>query len=77
MRHLLHLLCCWWSNGWTTGGIFSLFSLLVVHSLDHRRHYSFFSSMAGLVRAALRVCQRTEREATIIEMRTATTNTQP
>ena len=39
--------------------------------------YSFFSSTAGLVRAALRVCQSTVPKAMASEMMTATTNTQP
>ena len=67
----------WWSNGWTTGGIFTMFSLPVVHTLDHQQHYSFFNSSAGFVFAALRVCQRTVPKAMAREMITATRNTQP
>ena len=58
--------------------IFVIRAILFRHSgLDPESFYSFFSSMAGLVRAALRVCQRMERKATIVAMRTVTTNTHP
>ena len=49
----------------------------LVFSRTAKNSYSFFNSMAGLVRAALRVCQRTVPKAMAREMRTATTNTQP
>ena len=49
----------------------------LVFSRTAKNSYSFFNSMAGLVRVALRVCQRTVPKAMAREMSVATMNTQP
>ena len=68
---------CITCSGKETSSNFSCYLFFRHARPDRASFYSFLSSTAGLVRAALSVCQRTEKNATIVVMRIVTTNTHP